>query len=494
MVVAVPQRLVGGQRRHAVPLGRVGTGNACPRQPRQLCCRAGPHRVVDRARRCAHHRAQPADQGGRSQHPAARGPVRRFRCRDRWPSAASSWQNGDGSIDSSPLSLSTAVTSSRLRARPIAAISSLRSSASSGALARQAAVRLASTTPSRTSTSCWVPSTPPRGIVLGHSPSCRPGDDDELPFPAERRVRAEDRDRVGRPVVDRGRPRAAPVALDVVDQAAQRRAGGARHVLLGDVEQRGDRVEVAVGLRAGGATALTGRQPAPLQAGPVPCLPQRVARVAPVGGAAARRGEHGAHPSQRPSVLRRPARRGARASQRVDEQVAEVAWRLRPSARRSARRSCRSDTGSTRPIGPGQQRQRPRRRRGRRAVASSTVSSARTAGWSASGALGAGGVHRHTCGGQRARQRRAQPGHRPHDHRHLRPRHAVDEMRAAQRVGDQRGLGVRRRGDPHASASPAGPSAPVMRACARRHPAAAARPPLMASRDGGCAAMRLGRA
>ena len=67
--------------------------------------------------------------------------------------AASSWQNGDGSIDSSPLSLSTAVTSRRLRARAIAAINSLRSSASSGALLdkpRSASVA----TPSITSTRC----------------------------------------------------------------------------------------------------------------------------------------------------------------------------------------------------------------------------------------------------------------------------------------------------------------------------------------------------
>ncbi|MDF2586001.1 MAG: hypothetical protein K0R33_4644, partial [Mycobacterium sp.] len=42
-------------------------------------------------------------------------------------------QNGDGSIAASPVSLSTAVTNRRLRARPIAAISSRRSSASSGA-------------------------------------------------------------------------------------------------------------------------------------------------------------------------------------------------------------------------------------------------------------------------------------------------------------------------------------------------------------------------
>ena len=58
----------------------------------------------------------------------------------------------------------------------------------------------------------------------------------------------------------------------MVDQAEQRRSGGARDVLLGDVEQRRDRVEVAIGLRSGGparvrwppasaAADLTGARP-----------------------------------------------------------------------------------------------------------------------------------------------------------------------------------------------------------------------------------------
>ena len=73
---------------------------------------------------------------------------------------------------------------------------------------------------------------------------------------------------------------------------------GPRHVLLGHVEQRRDGVEVGIGLRADRAAPLTGRQPAPLQTGAVPCLPQRVARVCAVGLAAPRGREHGAHPPQ----------------------------------------------------------------------------------------------------------------------------------------------------------------------------------------------------
>ena len=52
---------------------------------------------------------------------------------------------------------------------------------------------------------------------------------------------------------------------DVVDQTEQRGAGGARDVLLGDVEQCRDGVEVAIGLRSGGTAAFAGGQPAPLQ-------------------------------------------------------------------------------------------------------------------------------------------------------------------------------------------------------------------------------------
>ena len=63
--------------------------------------------------------------------------------------------------------------------------------------------------------------------------------------------------------------------VDVVDEATHRRTGRARDVLLGNVEQRGDGVEVAVGLRTRGTAPLAGRQPAALQARTLPCLPQR---------------------------------------------------------------------------------------------------------------------------------------------------------------------------------------------------------------------------
>ena len=118
----------------------------------------------------AHDHRRAADRPApRAPAPAVPGPVCRRRCRGRWPAGQARGRTARAASTSSPLSLSTAVTSRWVRARPMAAISNRRSSASSGALAEAPAP-----IPSSTSTSCWVPSTPPRGMVLGHNPSCSP--------------------------------------------------------------------------------------------------------------------------------------------------------------------------------------------------------------------------------------------------------------------------------------------------------------------------------
>jgi hypothetical protein len=70
-------------------------------------------------------------------------------------------------------------------------------------------------------------------------------------------VGAEHRNRIGfRPVVVRGRGQ--PQRGDVIDHASQRGPCRARYVLLGDIEQRGDGVEITVGLRPGRPTAPAG--------------------------------------------------------------------------------------------------------------------------------------------------------------------------------------------------------------------------------------------
>ena len=80
--------------------------------------------------------------------------------------------------------------------------------------------------------------TAPRGHV-GPQPFLHPGDHDEIPLSAQRRVRTEHSDRIGlRPVIAADRWQRQ--GRDVVDQPTQ---GGSRRpvdVLLGDVEHLGD--------------------------------------------------------------------------------------------------------------------------------------------------------------------------------------------------------------------------------------------------------------
>ena len=178
---------------------------------------------------------------------------------------------------------------------------------------------------------------------------------------------------------------------DVIEEAAQRCAGGAIHILLGDIEERGDGIEVTVGLCARCAAAFAGRQPAPLQTGAVPCLPERVARIPARGRGASRSGQHRAHPPQRTGEFGgEPICVPRLALQRIDEQVAEFAGRLsyRPAGAAPAAAAAAT------PGRPGRSARSaakaPAHRRVRRAVASRTVSRACTAGWSASGALGIG--------------------------------------------------------------------------------------------------------
>ena len=226
---------------------------------------------------------------------------------------------------------------------------------------------------------------------------------------------ADDRDRVGLGSLIAG-GRGQPHCLDVVDEPAKRRARGPRHVLLGHVEQRGHRVEVTVGVRAGEAAPLAGGQPAPLQAGTMPGLPECVARVLPVGGAASRRGEHSAKPPQRAALISR--QRLGFAVERLDKQIGELPRWLAAvgAAQRPSQLTQRHRVDPA--YRPGQQRQRPvavqavrRRIEHRQQRPHSGLIGQRS--------VRQLGFHRHPRGDKGARQRRAQPGRRPHDHRHL---------------------------------------------------------------------------
>ena len=303
-------------------------------------------------------------------------------------------------------------------------------------------------TPSSTSSSRWVASTPPRGIVLGHNPSCKPA--------MTTRSHSCPSAACALSTLTCCAPSAGSAVTpgqlqrrDVLDESAQRRTGRARHVLIGDVEQRGHRVEVPGGLGAARAAALAGRQPAPLQTGPLPRRPQRVARILAVAIAAGSRVQHRAHPPQRRTARRTAARRRT-APRPAGHRICPArhrAWRAAAfgaaGAARPGRRDrwARSATASARaPSSPSAVAARHREQRPRR-------------GFLGQRAAERGRGHRDPGGGQRARQPRAGPRHRPDDHRHLRPRHPVDQVGTPQRVGDHRRLGVRRGGQAHGDRS-----------------------------------------
>ena len=348
-IVAAAERIAGADRDQAVPAapGRRPAHRRWPTGPIAL-----PHNGERRRRRHRREHTRHRATGRPAPPPTALAGLRpaapHFEIGiDRRPTGRSRRRTATAvrrPWSAPPVSLSTAVTSNRRRARPIAATSSLRSSASSGARTEASSV-----TPSSTSSSRWVASTPPRGIGVGPQPVLQAGDDHHIPFMSERGVCAEHPDlfcRRGRFGLDARQLQ----RRDVLDESAQRRAGRARHVLIGDVEQRGHRLQVPGGLGAGGAAALAGRQPAALQAGPMPRRPQRVARILAAAMAARGRVQDRAHPLQRARL------RGGRG--------APPGQRRRPPGRRnlpatsaglarsSVRRSCRSETGSTRPIGP----------------------------------------------------------------------------------------------------------------------------------------------
>ena len=298
----------------------------------------------------------------------------------------------------------------------------------------------------------------------------------------QRRVRAEHPD-VLRPVGGLGGDSGQPQRHNVLDESTQRRTGRARHKLIGGVEQRGHRVEIPGGLGAARAAALAGRQPAPLQTGPLPRGPQRVARILAVAIAACGRVQHGTHASQRPGEWRF-------AGQRLHQQVAETAGRtnglgaLKRSAQLAQRDRVDAADGPgqqlqsacpVKPVGGGGQHREQRMGRG------FFRQRAPERGWG----------HRNTGGRQGPWQPRASACHRANDHRHLRPRHPVHQMGTPQRVGDHRRLRVRRGSQPHGDRSIVAPDA--VDAPAAGAAGQSARDAADRARDGWGAAMRLGQ-
>ena len=155
------------------------------------------------------------------------------------------------------------------------------------------------------------------------------GHADDVPLQALAGVRGEHPHRVGR-----GRARGAGVAGqllggEVLDEGPHVGRGQPVDEPGGGVEQRHDRVEVAVGHRARGAAGGAGPGPPPGQAAALPHGPQHV-----LGGAAGGQRRRGRRPAPR-----RPGPRGgrrARAGRRAGTRRS-APW---PAARRARRRRC----------------------------------------------------------------------------------------------------------------------------------------------------------
>ena len=132
---------------------------------------------------------------------------------------------------------------------------------------------------------------------VGPQPVLQTCDHDHLPVAAERGVRAEHRHRLPgrRGIADRRQLQ----GRHMFEQTRQRCSGGTGNIGLGDIEQRGDRAEIALSQRTLGAPAIGDGNPAPLQAAALPRLPQREPWIVVTAVAAGGRGEHRTHPLDR---------------------------------------------------------------------------------------------------------------------------------------------------------------------------------------------------
>ena len=120
----------------AVPCHCPGSAPGTPAAANRANCVAASARWASVTAPGAAHttaRSRPTTAAGDNTGGAVIGPAAVSSVGSTVAHCASSARNGDGRETSSPLAPSTAVTSSRRRARPIAAISNRRSSASSGA-------------------------------------------------------------------------------------------------------------------------------------------------------------------------------------------------------------------------------------------------------------------------------------------------------------------------------------------------------------------------
>ena len=417
-----PQRFVGARLGQAVPLRRVGAGHPGGGQARQLRCRAGTLGVVGLRR--AHHCAQPADHRGGGEH--RRRGLRPHRLVGGGPGGVAG-QFGDERGRRRHVLAGVAVDGGDQQPPPCAAH---RGDQQPAFLGQQRCpvgdllAQLADTVEDVEQPS-GAQHPAARGGV-GPQPLLQAGDDDGVPVAAQRGVRGQHLDGLTL-AGDLAARRRQPQGGHVAEQSGQRRARGPGDVVLGDVEQGADPGELPVGQ--------------PHQAAALPGLPQRVARIVGSPVRAGRAGEHRADPGHRPGQGGRQRRR--RTAQRPGHRPAAAVQRAAQLAQRHRvhppdRTGEQGDRLLVVGLPAGDRRQHRQQRAHRRLLGDR-------------GRRGRG-LDGHPGLGQRADQPRG-GGHRPHDHRQLRPRHPVDEVGAAQGVGDQGRLGRRGGGDFHAHRS-----------------------------------------
>ena len=290
--------------------------------------------------------------------------------------------------------------------------------------------------PRRASTSDSVPSSDPRRRRSGQLPSWTCATQTSSHSRPLRGVRGQHRHGVGIGTAPGERVARdllrAQMLGELLDAGLRQPVGEVR----GRLDESDDGVEIAIGRRAADAAPGAGQLP-PARRGPRPATPPtaRPRRSHPPRGRRARR------PAPRRPARPAGGRARAAARRRRRRRARGRGRRPRPGAAAAARAAAAAGTPSHRPRavrpaaarrGPRRARRAARRRRARRAACGRRA--ARPAGRS-SPRTATGHARRDHGPAQRAQRLRR----RAHEHRHLRPRHAV-EVRRAHAAGEVGGL------------------------------------------------------
>ena len=292
MLLATEQRLFGAHWSEAVPLPRIGARHPGRGQTGQLFCGAGPSALLDDPWRGADHGAKPAYHRGRGEQLWS---LNRWNGYGRYIAGGQSGEFGDEHRGQQGLIAGIAVD--RGDQQPLPGPAHRRDQQPALLGQQRGAHRHVRAEAVEDVEQTLGAQYPAARSDVGPQPVLQAGDHDHLPVAAECGVRTEHRHRLPgrRGIADRRQLQ----GRHMLEQTRQRRPGGTRHKGLGDIEQRGDRAEIALGQRTLGAPAIGGGNPAPLQAAALPRLPQREPGVVVTAVAAGGRGEHRTHPLDR---------------------------------------------------------------------------------------------------------------------------------------------------------------------------------------------------